>query len=56
MIVEYILVATYATVCAFPSSFARAKYDPEEPFDIIFGWTPSEIARLTERTSLHIEK
>lgn len=27
----------HATVWTLPSTFARAKYDPEEPFEIIFG-------------------
>ena len=42
----------HATVWTFPSIFARAKYDPDDPFEIIFGWTPSAMASLTASTSL----
>jgi hypothetical protein len=42
----------YATVCTRPSIFARAKYEPDDPFVIIFGWMPSVIAIRTDCTIL----
>lgn len=44
--------ATYATVWTLPSIFALAKYDPDEPLEIILGCIPSEMASLTASTSL----
>lgn len=40
---------TNAIVCIRPpETLARAKYDPEEPFEMILGWMPSEIAFFTD--------
>jgi hypothetical protein len=41
-------------VLTLPSTLARAKYEPDEPFVIILGCIPSDIARLIDWTKLYI--
>ena len=41
-------------VITLPSALARAKYEPDEPFVIILGCIPSDIARLTDWTKLFV--
>jgi hypothetical protein len=41
-------------VLTLPSTLARAKYEPDEPFAIILGCIPSDIARLIDWTKLFI--
>jgi hypothetical protein len=42
----------YPTVCTFPSTFDRAKYEPDDPLAIILGCMPSRMASLTPWTKL----